>query len=317
MGGGPLLQPFPKEVAEVAYSIVTNLLGVDDLPPAEQVKSLLETPIQEISAKLAGAPIPIASVLDGDIVRSKTTYAGLADTDSLDSLFPGVEWCKTIMIGDGQLDGMVMEITALGNRTDNLATSLRRSLTAVFPDEPARVKATLEAYGIDESNADRLPVLHFINDILFGQAMKTTAQAWARAGSRLGTRAFLTHFNMPNPWPGAWQGHTTHVLDLATLLGNYNEFLSEGQRACSEKMADSLFALAYGKDPFSPYSGGIDGVSMVYYAGTDSSKDESHVVNVSDSSGTGRRGILDDIAAGKPEVLDSLLEACTLLLQGP
>lgn len=317
MGGNPLLQPFPKEVAEIAYSIMTSVLGLDGLPPAEQVKALLEIPATELSARLAGAPIPIAAVIDGDIVPSKATYAGLTDTDFVRNLYPGTEWCKSIMVGDGQSDGMVIAVTALANRTDNLASTLKNCLAAVLPDEPAKVEALVDAYGIDKSNADRLPVVHFINDVLFAQGAKATAQAWAQAGSELGTQVFLTHFNMPNPWSGDWQDHATHALDLATLLGNYNEFLSGGQRACSEKMAEGLLAFVYGKEPFPSYSGGADGAAMIYYAGVSSAKDGSQVVKESDRASTGRRGILEDVAAGQPEVLDTLLQAVGLLLQGP
>lgn len=317
LGGSPSLQPFPKEVAEIAYSIMTSILGLDGLPPAEQVAALLEIPATELSAKLAGAPIPIASVIDGDIVPSAVTYADLASTDSVRRLYPGTEWCRSIMVGDGQLDGMVIAVTALAGRTDNLATTLKKCLTAVLPEQPAKVKAVVDAYGIDESNTDRLPVINFINDILFAQGTKATAEAWAMAGSKLETKAFLAHFNMPNPWSGDWQGYATHALDLAVLLGNYNDFLSEGQRACSEKMSEDLLAFVYGREPFELYSGRADGVSMVYYAGVSSERDQSQVVNESDRDSTGRRGILEDVAVGQPEVLNSLLQAVGLLLQGP
>ncbi|ROW15694.1 hypothetical protein VPNG_02190 [Cytospora leucostoma] len=319
LGGNPLLlQPIPQEVAEVAYSILTSILGLDGLPPAEQVKALLEIPATQLSAKLAAAPpIPIAAVLDGDVIRSRTTYAGLSNTDTLESVFPGAEWCKTILLGDGQLDGNIMAFTALANRTDNLAASLRSCLKAEFPDKPDNVKAVLDAYGIDESNTDILPVIQFINDISFAHPAKITAQAWAEAGSRLGTKSFLSHFNAPNPWPGAWQGHATHTLDLVFLLGNYNEFLSEGQRAASERFVKDFLALAYGEEPFPPFSAGQDGTARVYYAGKESDKDESLLVNESDKIATGRRGILEDTFAGQPEVLDTLLNVFGLFLQGP
>lgn len=317
LGGNPVLQPFPMDVAETAYGIMTSVLGLDGLPPAEQVKALLEMPAAELSAKLIGAPIPISHVIDGDIVPSGGTYAGLADTESVRSLYPGTEWCKTIMVGDGQFDGMIIGLMALGHRTDNLASALRSCLTAVLTGEPSKVKAIISAYGIDDSNTDRLPVLHFINDVFFAQGAQAAAQAWAGAGSKLGTKAYLTHFNMPNPWPGAWQGHATHALDMSTLLGNYREFLSGGQRACSEKMADDLVAFAYGNEPFPHFSGAADGASMVYYAGVSSEKDESQVANEADRAGTGRRGILEGIADGQPEVLDNLLKATGLFLQGP
>lgn len=220
-------------------------------------------------------------------------------------------------MGDAQMDGMIMGITALAGRSDNLAVALKRSLEAVFPDDAAKVTTVLEGYSIDESKDDRLPILNFINDIIFALAAKLTAKAWAGTASRLNTKAYLAHFNMPNPWDGPWQGHASHALDTAILLGNYNEFLGDGQRACAEKMAGDMISFAYGKEPFPPYSGEPGGSAMVYYAGVAGKEDVSHAASGSDESGTGRRSILDKLAAGKPEVLDQLMGAFSILIQGP
>lgn len=316
-GGSPLIQPIPLEVTEIAYSIAAKVLGIDSLSPADQVKSLLKIPAEEISAKLAGLPVPLSAALDGDVVRSKTTYTALANTPSLEKAFPGVEWCKTILLGDGQFDGMIIGLTALAHRTDNLSTSLKNCLNTIFADDPAKVKTILDGYGINDSNADKVPVFNFLNDIGFAQPAKATAEAWAGTGARLGTKSFLTHFNMPNPWPGMWQGQATHALDIAILLGNYNDFLSTGQKACSDQMSGDLLAFAYGKEPFSPYTAGNDGVSKVYKANVDASNDESNVARESDEGETGRRRILDDVAAGDPTVLDKLLDVFGLFVQGP
>lgn len=215
------------------------------------------------------------------------------------------------------MDGMIIGITALANRSDNLAVALKKSLEAVFPDDPTKVAAVLEGYSIDESKDDRLPIFNFINDIVFALGAKLTAKAWAQAASRLDTKGYLVHFNMPNPWDGPWQGHASHAFDTATLLGNYSEFLGDGQKACAEKMAGDLISFAYGQEPFPPYSGEPGGTAMVYYAGVDSKEDVSNAAIDSDESGTGRRSILEQVAAGKPEVLDKLLGAFSLLLQGP
>lgn len=304
-------------MAEIAYGIVTAALGLDNLPPSEQVKGLLEIPAEELSTKLSNVSFPVSAVVDGEIVKSIPTYAGLHKVESLEDLFPGAHWCKTILMGDSQFDGMIMDVTALGHRTDNLAGTLKKSLETVLPDNPATVSAILNGYGVDESNTDRLPVLHFINDISFARGAKAPAQAWAQAGPRLTTKAFLTHFNMPNPWTGPWQGHATHALDISILLGNYDEFLSQGQRACGERMAGGLLSLVHGQEPFPSYSGTQDGVTMVYFAGADSKVDESYTSNESEEHKTKRRGILDQVAAGNPGILDKLLATFGLFIQGP
>ncbi|KAI3390937.1 hypothetical protein diail_8335 [Diaporthe ilicicola] len=316
-GGSPLIQPIPMEVTEIAYSVATKVLGIDSLPPADQVRSLLKIPAEELSAKLGGLPVPLSAALDGDVIRSRTNYAALADAGSLEKAFPGANWCKAVLIEDGQFDGMIIGLTALAHRTDNLATSLKNCLNTIFADEPAKVKTVLDGYGINDSNTDRVPVLNFLNDIGFAQAAKATAEAWAGAAARLGTKSFLAHFNMPNPWSGPWQGHASHALDIAILLGNYNDFLSPGQKNSSDQMSGDLLAFAYGKEPFSQYTAGNSGVSKVYIAGVDAKKDESRVVNESSESETGRRRIIEDVAAGDPVVLDKLLSVFGLFVQGP
>lgn len=285
------------------------------------MQALLEIPAAELSSRLSAVPLPLQAVVDGDIVRASPTYAGLAAaSDSPEALFPGAGWCKTIVMGDCATDGMIMSVTALAHRIDNLAALLKKHLEAAFSGadtDVAKAAAVVEGYGIDRAGHYRLPVIQFINDISFAEAARATARAWALAGPRLGTKAYLTHFNLPNPWDGTWKGHATHALDVVTLLGNYNEFLGEGQRACAEKMALDLLALAHGAEPFPPYSGTQDGESTVYYAGVDSKEDGSYVAVESDESKTGRRNVLANVAAGDPRVLDKLLGVFGQLLQGP
>lgn len=315
-GGSPLIQPIPLQVSEIAYDIATKVLGIDGQSPADQVKSLLKMPAEELLAKLGHLPVPLTAAVDAEVVRSKTTFAALATASPLEKEFPGTEYCKSVLVEDGQFDGMVLDVTALAGRKDNLAKSLKNSLETVFANDPATAKTILDGYGINESNTDRVPVLNFLNDIGFAQPAKATAEAFAGAGSRLGTSSFLAHFNMPNPWPGLWQGKATHALDIAILLGNYNEFLSPGQKATSDQLSGDFLAFANGKEPFTPYTA-ESGFSKVYHAAADAKDDESRVVKESSEEETGRRQILDKLAAGDPTVLDKLVDVFGHFLKGP
>lgn len=294
---------------------MTNILGLSALSPAEQVKSLLALPPSELVTKLAGVPVPLAAVVDGDIVKAVPTYTALADTAKLDTaLFPGAKWCKTIVISDNEWDGMIIP---LAGRPDNVNASLKKCLETVFADAPATAAAVVKAYGLDPAPEGTIPVVKYISDISFALGAKATAQAWAAAGDRLGTKAYLGHFNWPNPWDGPWKGHATHALDMAIALGNYNQFLGAGQKATAEGLAADLIAFANGKEPFPVYSGKADAKSKVWYAGVDSTKDESAVVTDSDENATKRRSVLEKLAGGNPAVLDKFSMAFGMLLQGP
>lgn len=205
-----------------------------------------------------------------------------------------------------------MALTLLSTRLDNLATTLKTSLATVFADDPSKATAILQAYNIDESRPeDKTPILHFINDIGFASAARATAKAWASAGEK----SYLSHFNMPNPWPGAAQGQATHALDAAILLQNYNEFLNGGQKAMAERMGRDMVEFAYGREPFKPFGQGE--AAMVYYASSEGKTDESASVAGSEASKTGRRTVLDEVSAGDPGVLDRMLDAFVLFVSGP
>lgn len=327
LGGNPLIQPLPLAVGDVAFNAVTSVLGLSDLPPAEQVQSLLSIPAEDLTSKLANVPLPLNAYFDDDIVKSVSSYASIAQ--SVEAVFPAAAtWCKTILMGDSQMDAMVLDVTVFRHRPDNLPKTLTKSLAAVFrADSDALVTPLVRAYGLINNNDDhppstttkpagddKLPVIHFINDIIFAQGAKATAQAWSSATER---KAYLSHFNLPNPWDGPWKGHATHALDVVILLGTYNAFLSPGQKACAEHMADDFLRLMYHEEPFPPFqSGGGSGQSKVYYADVDGQKDESKVVEEADVGLTKRRAILEEIAAGNPEVLDKFLAAFELFMQG-
>lgn len=99
-----MIQAIPMPVTEIAFGIVTSALGFDKLAPADQVKALLDMSAEELSAKLNGIPLPIAAVLDDDVIHTKVTYKCLAENETLESTFPGIKWCKTVMMGDCQFD---------------------------------------------------------------------------------------------------------------------------------------------------------------------------------------------------------------------
>lgn len=77
LGGSPLIQPLPLQVAEIAFGIVTSKLSLENLSPADQVKNIVEISAQELSAKLAGVPFPLAAVVDGDIVKASPSVSNV------------------------------------------------------------------------------------------------------------------------------------------------------------------------------------------------------------------------------------------------
>lgn len=206
------------------------------------------------------------------------------------------------------------------DRSDILPKTLAQCLSTVFdPVDTNIAPAITSAYGLDigarsNSSAMTKKCLDFAADVSFALPTRYLTRSWA-SSSVPDSRAYLCHFNSPNPWEGPWKGHATHALDIIFVLQNYREHLSAGQRRCAERFAGDLIAFVNGAEPWSAY--GADGKpgAMVYYAPMEGDKDESEFVSTGLPEKTGRTNILVDLVG--EERLDMLVQACQMFLIGP
>lgn len=151
-------------------------------------------------------------------------------------------------------------------------------------------------------------VLNFGNDVYFAVAAREFARAWSVAG----LEAFLYRFNCPNPWNGPWEGHATHILDLAFLLFNHNEYLSTGQQQTAEGFANSVIAFVQGENPWVPYRSGAEEGSMIYDALAGCERDRSEFVDSEMPQRTGRRDVMHSFKV--TGVLDRLMEGWQMFM---
>jgi carboxylesterase type B len=139
---------------------------------------------------------------------------------------------------------------------ESFCKSILRSLTHL---PPGAAKKLLRAYNIHPALDDTLAlrsILNFATDIGYLAPAVSLAQGWP------GT-AYLYHFNEPNPWDGGWKGDATHVLDVAFLFQNYNEFLPPPQREAAVRFAGDVIRFANGEAPWPAFEAGRQG-AMVY-----------------------------------------------------
>lgn len=124
-----------------------------------------------------------------------------------------------------------------------------------------------------------------MTDIAFLAPALTYARSWS-------SRAYLYFFNEPNPWAGPWKGKATHILDVAFLFQNYNDFLEPGQRKAAEKFAEDVVLFMNGTEPWKPY--GAESGARVY---GQSEGDEMEVgyMDVEDEK-SGRRSTIFEVA---------------------
>ncbi|KAJ9151287.1 Sterol esterase [Pleurostoma richardsiae] len=318
MSGTSIPRRKPVEQGKVSYNSVVEVLGAKRLSPTGQIQRLLDTSREDF-VNSVGRRFPIGPLIEGDIIPQSTSFMALSDSGELLKLFPGLLRCKRVLMADCQMDGMIFNARVAG-RTDILATTLGRCLSTIFnPIDSKIAPAILSAYRVDVSATANTretiePILNLGNDIMFALPTRAFVKAWA-AASIAGTEAFLAHFNCPNPWDGPWNGHATHILDIAFVLQNYRESLSGGQAQCAERYAKDIIAFVNGMSPWTAYQDIVSPGSMVYFAAEHSSKDDSRFVSTEAPELTGRRDYIQTIVGEK--LFDKLADAWDMFMAAP
>ena len=247
MAGNSLaLQPLPYPVAESVYPGVIQSLGLSDLSPEQRIERLKSIPSTEILEKVPPG-FPMLAVVDGDTIPGVLSFAGLtAYTHTASPAFPQDHWCKEIFTGACSLDGMILGELALEPRKHGIGIAFADSLRRTFASRPTIADKVLKTYRISENipddDDDYVSVCRFASDLVFDATSAAWAESWQQRG-----RSYQYYFNEPNPWPGKWQGHATHVLDAAFLFQNFNEKLDESQRIIAKKMAIDVLEFVNGK----------------------------------------------------------------------
>lgn len=114
-----LIQPLPYELHEQNYQQAIAALGLTNASSEERIRALLETPGDDLVAKIPPTVLAVPAI-DGTMVTSPVTYAQVADKNSD---FPrGKKWCEDLMIGDAQMDVSCHE--TLSNRLLTATLSL-------------------------------------------------------------------------------------------------------------------------------------------------------------------------------------------------
>ncbi|TKX22415.1 hypothetical protein C1H76_5197 [Elsinoe australis] len=256
-----LVKPLPKEVAEMGFGKVCELLGLGE-KGEERVKGLREVDGMEMLGKI-GMAVQTGPVLDGEVIRYASTYESLKGKG-----VPGTKWCESLMIGDCAFDGNILFLR-IGPIKAGIASKFVAAAEKVLPADTA--KQLLPIYDFNTSTDDEtafISVLRFINDIGF----YAPTQAYASHFTTAGRDAYVYRFNAPNPWPGMWQGESSHVLDVAYLFQNYNKVLpSDKEREVAKKFGELFIDFVAGKAPLekrSPEGGkalafGKDDVQLV------------------------------------------------------
>ncbi|KAK5045738.1 hypothetical protein LTR84_008830 [Exophiala bonariae] len=299
MSGTAFSRPRRPEVGQKAYDSLVKGLGVAEASPYEQARKLLSE-VENMGDQ--ARRYNLGPTVDGDIVPEALVFRNQVEPESALKTFPGLRHCRRILVGDCQFDGTAFE-SRLPSQTDTLPQALIASLKESLDSTDARfVPAILSRYGLGQSaspnstETTRRAILDLGNDIHFALPALALAKIWSKT-TVPSAKAFLYHFNCPNPWDGPWKGEANHILDIAFALQNYNEQLSVGQRQCAGRFGKDFIRFVNGEDVWGEYRAGERPTSMIYSAQIDGEKDDSHLVHDESSASTGRRTFIQELGA--------------------
>ncbi|KAM0328715.1 hypothetical protein ACHAQA_005128 [Verticillium albo-atrum] len=239
MGGAPpSLQPLDPAVADVACSLALEALGAADSSPDKQAGALIKATASDVGHGFK-SPIPFVPVLDEATLPLTESFALMASDDSPFRKSTSTE----ALVVYSPLDASIYAVMGLFEAHTDLVAAFSASMLSVLQQHQAQVADILRIYNITPS-LDRqtalIRILEFASDLTFQLPARALALNFAG-------RSFLLQFSEPNPWPGKFQGHSTHILDAAFLFQNYNDLLSPTQQAAAQQLADDVLDFMNGQ----------------------------------------------------------------------
>ncbi|ORY05692.1 Alpha/Beta hydrolase protein [Clohesyomyces aquaticus] len=256
-GGAVLLfKPIPLDVAEAGYKTIIETFGLADKSPEERIKALVNLPMDDLWQKVPRT-VPLLPTADGETVIGEPSFVTVAsEKDDPAFPIPGRKWCASLMIGESQLDSNILAYMGLDARNPGIAAKFVESVSKTLSSHPNAISKLLSSYNISESTNDDqaiLSVLKFATDISFYAPARAFAKGWPKTKEN---KIFLYHFNEGIPWEGRFKGEAGHILDVAYLFQNFNDFLNDEQRAVARAYAEDFIEFVNGGDPWPPVEGG-------------------------------------------------------------
>jgi carboxylesterase type B len=235
-GETTLRNPRNKWWHEQMYIDQAKNLGLSATDTATLRKTLLHTEAQDLAQQLPFAA-HYCGFVDGTWLPKTITPSLISNPQYA---IHNPTWCKTFVIGNTTHDGTILQARILDspNALVRLTSACRLHLT---PSETSRL---LHAYNLDaplSPKHERATLLILASDLRFNEPARRAHKGWEQS------KAGRYHFQVSNPFPGAYTGLASHELDVAFLLQNFNGVMDERNRGIARGMADHFIAFVNGE----------------------------------------------------------------------
>jgi carboxylesterase type B len=170
----------------------------------------------------------------------------------------------------------------IDDRNPGIAQNFIDSVNKTLSSHPEVASQLLTSYNISSDTDDDealTSILRFATEISFYAPSREFAKGWPKTPDN---KFFLYHFNEGIPWDGRFKGEAGHILDVAYLFQNYNEYLDDAQQKVSKEYAGDFINFVNGENPWPPvqdgklsakvYGPSADGVTSRWVADGDPAK---------------------------------------------
>ncbi|KAH7123694.1 Alpha/Beta hydrolase protein [Dendryphion nanum] len=260
-GETTLRKPRRPSWHEEMYREQLRFLGLQDVGINERVKRLREWDAEDLVQRLPLAQ-HFCAVIDGEWLERDVRLGELADGKS--SMHKPA-WCKEFVVGDTGHDGTVLKARILDSPT---ALETLHSLCAKYLTG-SETKTLLSAYDIPLPHQAKdlqqplhtlplssNPLLQLATDLRFHLPSLAVHWGWKSSlplspsmeKEKRTRKAHRYHFHIPNPFPGPFHSLSSHELDVAYLLQNFNPlFPDPWERQVAEAVAETFIRFVNGE----------------------------------------------------------------------
>ena len=174
------------------------------------------------------------------------------------------------------------------SRRPGLAKKFSATLRKVLNENSSCATSLLASYHIDEGTTDDealVAILEFVTDIGFLAPTVTYAKSFPG-------KAYVYCFNEPNTWDGPWKGHSNHILDVAYLFLNFQDYLTPAQSALGQRFAKDFIMFVNGRPPWDAFKPGNELVQVYGPSAEATPGDEAKCTKLADEASSRRRSVL-------------------------
>jgi carboxylesterase type B len=165
---------------------------------------------------------------------------------------PNSTRCRSLIIGDTNVEGIVLDGLAKRMKPSQFQKVLRSVLSKCDADEFCRIFAFT---GNDKERWEtyRDSMRRFFSIMMFQFPNLRIAETFKAAD---GSKAYLYHFEEPSPYPGATFGLSYHGQCALYMYCVENDNLPKESQYVAETMAQTWTAFAHGVEPWEAYTEG-------------------------------------------------------------